>query len=151
LAVRIRRRNKRTGKSAHPTGWIAVSHVANLTKSFLFIRNSAAMRSLVFPLPPLGFRGLDLDRPVRRYLRHLPHWRQDGATYFVTFRLADSIPEAKLIELQNLRNHWEYTHPEPRSMRIGRNSPESSFAARKSLSMRDTVPVTFVSDAGSTN
>lgn len=76
---------------------------------------SPAIRCLVFPLPPPGFRGLDPYLPVRRYVRHLPHWRQDGATYFVTFRLADSIPEAKLIELRNLRNHWEYTHPEPRS------------------------------------
>ncbi len=69
----------------------------------------------MFPLPPPGFRGLDSDRPIRRYHRHLPHWRQDGATYFVTFRLADSIPEAQLTELRNFRNHWEFTHPEPRS------------------------------------
>ena len=26
------------------------------------------------------------------YRRHLPHWQPAGATYFVTFRLADSIP-----------------------------------------------------------
>jgi putative transposase len=26
------------------------------------------------------------------YQRHLPHWRKEGAVYFVTFRLADSIP-----------------------------------------------------------
>jgi REP element-mobilizing transposase RayT len=69
----------------------------------------------MFPSPPPGFDGLDLNRPVRRYVRHLPHWRQDGATYFVTFRLADSLPEAKMIEIQNFRRHWEYTHPEPRS------------------------------------
>ena len=66
------------------------------------------------PLPP-GFRGLHPDTHVRVYTRHLPHWRQDGATYFVTFRLADSLPEAKLTELNNLRSHWEFTHPEPRS------------------------------------
>jgi putative transposase len=30
--------------------------------------------------------------PMRIYWRNLPHWRQNGATYFVTFRLADSIP-----------------------------------------------------------
>ncbi len=32
-------------------------------------------------------------RTVRIYERDLPHWRQDGGTYFVTFRLADSIPD----------------------------------------------------------
>jgi hypothetical protein len=48
-----------------------------------------------FNLPdPPGFRGLDPNLPIRFYQRHLPHWRQVGATYFVTFRLADSIPQA---------------------------------------------------------
>src|SRR5258707_12522120 len=40
--------------------------------------------------PPPGFQGLHPDKPVTAYQRHLPHWRQDGATYFVTFRLADA-------------------------------------------------------------
>ena len=66
------------------------------------------------PLPP-GFVGLHPDKRIRKYTRHLPHWRQEGATYFVTFRLADSLPEAKQTEIKNLRAHWEYSHPEPRS------------------------------------
>jgi REP element-mobilizing transposase RayT len=44
---------------------------------------------------------------VTCYFRHLPHWRQDGATYFVTFRLADSLPQAKLEELKRLKVEWE--------------------------------------------
>ena len=48
---------------------------------------------------PPGFQGLHSDIPVTFYYRHLPHWRQDGATYFVTFRLADSLPQMKLREL----------------------------------------------------
>ena len=28
------------------------------------------------------------------YRRDLPHWRQEGCTYFVTFCLADSIPRS---------------------------------------------------------
>ncbi|MBI5760263.1 MAG: transposase [Planctomycetales bacterium] len=70
---------------------------------------------LNLPLPPPGFRGLDPDKRVQIYTRHLPHWRQEGATYFVTFRLADSLPQAKVIELQNWRAFWEREHPEPRS------------------------------------
>ena len=54
---------------------------------------------LELPPAPPGFRGLDPNKSLRIYTRHLPHWRQDGATYFVTFRLADSLPEAKLIEI----------------------------------------------------
>ena len=38
---------------------------------------------------------------VRVYRRNLPHWRQDGCTYFCTFRQADSIPK-RIIE------KWEY-------------------------------------------
>jgi len=34
---------------------------------------------------------------VKREGKFLPHWTQDGATYFVTFRLADSVPK-KLAE-----------------------------------------------------
>ncbi|HVC94704.1 MAG TPA: transposase [Pirellulales bacterium] len=37
---------------------------------------------------------------MRIYQRNLPHWRQEGATYFVTYRLADSIPES-------VRRQWE--------------------------------------------
>lgn len=64
---------------------------------------------------PLNFRGLDPDLPVEVYHRHLPHWRQDGATYFVTFRLADALPQEKLRYLKRLRAEWERTHPPPRS------------------------------------
>jgi REP element-mobilizing transposase RayT len=64
---------------------------------------------------PPGFRGLHPDLPIRVYHRHLPHWRQDGATYFVTFRLADSIPQEHLRALKRWRAIWERSHPEPRS------------------------------------
>lgn len=64
------------------------------------------------PSPP-RFRGLHPDLPVRMYFRHLPHWRQDGATYAVTFRQADSIPQAQLQALKRWRAIWESQHPEP--------------------------------------
>ena len=63
-------------------------------------------------LPP-GFTGLVPDKPLTVYRRHLPHWRQDGATYFVTFRLADSLPAAKLAELREDREVWTQRYPEP--------------------------------------
>ncbi len=55
---------------------------------------------------PPGFRGLDPDAPITWYRRHLPHMRQDGATYFVTFRLADSLPQSKLVEIDALRQSF---------------------------------------------
>jgi REP element-mobilizing transposase RayT len=66
------------------------------------------------PAPP-GFQGLRHELPVQYYVRNLPHWRQDGATYFVTFRLADSLPQSKLRELREFKAEWERRNPDPRS------------------------------------
>jgi putative transposase len=64
---------------------------------------------------PPEFRGFDEHIPLKVYHRHLPHWRQDGATYFVTFRLDDALPQVKVRELQEMRKRWEFEHPEPRN------------------------------------
>lgn len=69
------------------------------------------------------------DRPVSIYQRHLPHWRQDGATYFVTFRLGDALPQEKLDFLKRLRADWELRHPEPRSKKDWENYARE-FTAR---------------------
>ena len=42
--------------------------------------------------------------------RNLPHWHQDGVIYFVTFRLADSIPTSKIRALQERRQLWDRAH-----------------------------------------
>lgn len=60
--------------------------------------------------PPPGFRGFRPEMPVTIYTRRLPHWRQDGATYFVTFRLGDSLPHSKLNELSGLRDEFLRRH-----------------------------------------
>ena len=64
---------------------------------------------------PLNFCGLDENRPIRWYYRHLPHWRQDGATYFVTCNLADALPANKQLEIKSMRREWEFKHPPPRT------------------------------------
>lgn len=43
----------------------------------------------------------------------LPHWEQGAVTYFVTFRLADSLPQSKLDQWQKEREIWCSAHPEP--------------------------------------
>ena len=45
-------------------------------------------------IPPLPFTAFDKSRPASIPSRNLPHWRQEGVTYFVTFRLADSLPDS---------------------------------------------------------
>jgi putative transposase len=55
---------------------------------------------------PPGFQGLRDDLQLSHYARNLPHWRQPGATYFVTFRLVDSLPQPRLRELDHMRQGW---------------------------------------------
>jgi putative transposase len=56
---------------------------------------------------PIPFRGFDEQAEVRIYRNGiLPHWRQTGCTYFVTFRLADSIPRGVADELNYERRLW---------------------------------------------
>ena len=43
----------------------------------------------------------------------LPHWQQEAATYFVTWRLNDSIPKELSDEWRHERNEWVRLHPPP--------------------------------------
>lgn len=45
--------------------------------------------------------------------RNLPHWRREGAVYWVTFRLADSLPQNKLAQLRIEKKAWLQENPEP--------------------------------------
>ena len=45
--------------------------------------------------------------------RRLPHWKKDGSIYWITFRLADAIPQDKLRAWQEERDLWLKHHPEP--------------------------------------
>ena len=56
------------------------------------------------------FRPFNPDGMVRIYVRNMPHWRQSGATYFVTFRQDDSIPEKVLAEWLDVRLRWYRAH-----------------------------------------
>ena len=53
-----------------------------------------------------NFTAFNEHAPVEIYYRNLPHWHQDGATCFVTFRLADSIPRAILEQWNHERIQW---------------------------------------------
>lgn len=56
---------------------------------------------------PIPFQGFNPYGEVRIYEHGiLPHWRQDECTYFVTFRLADSLPQSVLQKLEEERIQW---------------------------------------------
>ena len=56
---------------------------------------------------------LDKKAYVGIHRDSLPHWHQNGKVQFVTFRLADSLPQSKLSELSRLKQEWLDTHPLP--------------------------------------
>lgn len=61
--------------------------------------------------------------------RHLPHWRQRGAIYFVTFRTADSIPADVLATWRRERDAWLAAHPAPHDEATARDF-HTRFTAR---------------------
>lgn len=56
---------------------------------------------------------LDPSQEISRHRHKLPHWQQDQAWVFVTWRLADSLPKAKLDQWMERRDIWLSLHPEP--------------------------------------
>ena len=59
------------------------------------------------------FRGFDPYGQLAIGRRRLPHWRQFGVTYFITFRLADSVPQPLLHQWRAERAIWLEWHPLP--------------------------------------
>lgn len=52
-------------------------------------------------------------RELDRYGAHLPHWVQHSVPVFVTWRLADSIPQQKLKQWTRERALWIAQYPKP--------------------------------------
>src|SRR5213082_444303 len=109
---------------------MSVEEIFELTKiDRWFLRNveqiveeDSRLRSTgVSPVGPAGvppvesgrFRGLDRHGEIKITSRNLPHWRQTGAAYFVTFRLADAVPATLLREWKEELKTWLKFHPEP--------------------------------------
>ena len=50
---------------------------------------------------------------IERTLHRLPHWQQEGAAYFITFRLADSVPRHLHDQWESERAVWLRWNPPP--------------------------------------
>jgi REP element-mobilizing transposase RayT len=53
----------------------------------------------------------DRRKPLHIRRGNLPHWRQEGALYFVTFRLGDSLPQSKLEQWRREQYWWRTVDP----------------------------------------
>ena len=58
-------------------------------------------------------RFFDPSAEVARHVNRLPHWQQQEAAFFVTFRLADSLPRGLLRQWEQERDAWLRWNPEP--------------------------------------
>jgi putative transposase len=79
-------------------------------------RGSSLKLTLGFPrflLPPLPVKFFDPYSEIQVTWNRLPHWQQAGASYFITFRLADSLPQSLLVTWREEREAWMKLHPSP--------------------------------------
>jgi REP element-mobilizing transposase RayT len=60
-----------------------------------------------------SLKPLDKSAPITKTRRILPHWSQDGCTYFVTFRLPDSVAAPIWKKWKEQRAVWTAMHPKP--------------------------------------
>ena len=59
----------------------------------------------------------DPHQPIGRVQGgNLPHWRQEGAVYFVTWRTSDSMPAERVARWCDERNEWLDQHREPHTV-----------------------------------
>jgi REP element-mobilizing transposase RayT len=56
---------------------------------------------------------MDTLIPISTTRRNLPHWVAEKAVYWVTFRLADSLPQDKLNAWREEYAEWAKCHPQP--------------------------------------
>ena len=65
--------------------------------------------------------------------RHRPNFHPPGATLFVTFRLADSIPKTTLQLYQAEKNWFEAEAPRLQKLRLTDDSPELAAHEKRLL------------------
>jgi len=97
--------------SGKPLRAIDADNVAAASRRLLQDRVNDPAAPDEFGPPPIGY--FDPEAPVAHLSGDLPHWRQAGVTYFVTFRLVDSLPQEKLDQWRTEMADWLQSHPEP--------------------------------------
>lgn len=78
------------------------------------------------PPPPEYYMPLEA---VDAHGQRLPHWDQGTVYQFVTWRLADAIPQSRLRQLAEHRKLWLTNHPPPWDERVEREYHETFSSA----------------------
>jgi carbamoylphosphate synthase large subunit/REP element-mobilizing transposase RayT len=95
---------------------------------------SAVRPAGVSPADPTTptFHAFDEHAEISKTRRNLPHREQTGATYFVTFRLADSVPASLRAEWKEELANWLRHHPKPWDARVAYEYQERFIETRES-------------------
>jgi type I restriction enzyme R subunit len=95
--------------------WIAAQQMPTAPEQPARVPTADAASSCLLALEesqvPAHF--FDPQAPLNITRANLPHWQQNEATCFTTFRLIDSLPREKLELWANDREAWLHSHPEP--------------------------------------
>ena len=79
----------------------------------------------------MTFKPFDPNAETVKREHNLPHWRQDGTTYFITFRLADSLPKEKLAAMAEEQLRWLSLHGLRAVEELPRLAPERQREYRR--------------------
>jgi REP element-mobilizing transposase RayT len=95
------------GRLTKPIARVTLSEV-------VFLGEEGSFEEAVLPrsgeLLFMQFQFFDREAEVEISERCLPHWEQAGATYFITFRTADSLPDAVIRAWRAERDNWLRRH-----------------------------------------
>lgn len=62
---------------------------------------------------PFHFKPYSWSGGVEKHERYLPHWEQEGCSYFITWRQADSVDQETLALWKRERDEFFAGHPKP--------------------------------------
>ena len=111
--MKMKRVKKGADASNVTTGADASSVTTGADASSVIINNSATLESVASYAENSQLLFMEKDKFISIKGSKLPHWHQTDKVQFVTFRLADSLPQAKLSELLTFKKQWLTEHPEP--------------------------------------
>jgi uroporphyrinogen III methyltransferase/synthase len=98
-------------QSAHSPSVVQPSPVVHTESNSL--QNIKTTQNSTSLDPALDFINFDYGNDLDSTKRTLPHWGQSGVTYFITFRLADSIPQSTINKIKEERELWIKQHSSP--------------------------------------
>lgn len=105
----LKRENSRTGGSPVPDGDVN----ARAARSTNAVRSTRFYYDFPDAMATASDHFFSRFAQAEVHTRNLPHWAANSTIIFITYRLADSMPAAKLREWQAERDEWMALHPEP--------------------------------------